>query len=225
MSDSSQPVLELRNVTCAADGHALRGVSLRVHAGEIYFITGESAGLLRVLGLLDAPESGEIILEKRSVSSLSEPERDELRNQRCGFLFAAPFLLAAFSVVENVAMPLFKISRFTPEQARERTDLLLDFTGLTAEAQHSIEDITPFQQHAVSLARALANDPAVLTVERLDLEDPAAFTALLRASCARFGVAVIASVADDFPFEPGDHILMIDAGFVHESTMEGKPLA
>lgn len=225
MSDSSQPVLELRNVTCAAEGHTLRGVSLRFHAGGLYFIKGESAGLLRVLGLLEAPESGEVFLERRNVASLSEPDRDELRNHRCGFLFAAPFLLSAFSLVENVAMPLFKISHFTPEQARERTDMLLDFTGLTAEAQQSIDDITPFQQHAVSLARALANDPAILTVERLELEDSAAFSALLRASCARFGVAVIASVSADFPFEPGDHILAIEAGFVRESIMEGKPLA
>ena len=225
MSDPSQPVLELRNVTCAADGHALRGVSLRLHAGGLYFITGESAGLLRVLGLLDAPESGEVILEKRHLAALAEPERDALRNQRCGFLFASPFLLSAFSVVENVAMPLFKISHLTPEQARERTDLLLDFTGLTVEAQHAIEDLTPLQQHTVSLARALANEPAILTVERLDLEDAAAFTALLRQSAARFGVAIIASVADDFSFEPGDHVLAIEAGKVRASIVEGTPLA
>ena len=230
MSDPSQPVLELRNVTCAADGHALRGVSLRIRAGELYFITGESAGLLRVLGLLDAPESGEVFLEKRNVAALAEPDRDELRNQRCGFLFAAPFLLPGFSVVENVAMPLFKISHFTPEQARERTDMLLEFTGLTDEAQSSIDDITPFQQHAVSLARALANDPAVLTVEALEAafspEDALTFAALLRQSCVRFGVAVIASVAADFSFGPGDHLLAIDdAGVVRESTMERKPLA
>ena len=229
MSDPSQPVLELRNVTCAADGHALRGVSLRIRAGGLYFIVGESAGLLRVLGLLDVPESGEVFLEMRNVASLAEPDRDELRNHRCGFLFASPFLLPGFSVVENVAMPLFKISHFTPEQARERTDMLLDFTGLTDEAQCAIDDITPFQQHAVSLARALANDPAVLTVETLETalapEDALIFATLLRQSCARFGVAVIASASADFPFEPGDHILAIDtSGAVHESIMEGKPL-
>ena len=234
MRDSSQPVLELRNVTCAAEGRTLRGLSLRVHAGALYFITGECAGLraalLRVLGLLDSAESGDVFLEKRNVATLAEPDRDELRNHRCGFLFSAPFLLPGFSVVENVAMPLFKISHFTPEQARERTDLLLEFTGLTAEAQQSIDELTHFQQHAVSLARALANDPAVLTVESLEAaftsEDSARFTTLLRQCCARFGVAVIASVSTGFSFEPGDHILAIDAaGAVRESIMEGKPLA
>ena len=234
MSDSSQPVLELRDVACGADGHALRGLSLRVRAGGFYLITGECAGLhaalQRVLGLVDAPQSGEVFLEKRSVGKLAESDRDEVRNQRCGFLFAAPFLLPAFTVVENVAMPLFKISHVTPEEARERTEMLLEFVGLTLEAQHSIDDLTDFQQHAVALARALANDPAVITAENLETtlapEDATTFTALLRKCCARFGVAVIASGSADFPFEPGDHILAIDGdGVVRESIIEGKPIA
>ena len=214
MSDSSQPVLELRNATCGA----LRGLSLRFHAGVLHLIAGEPAhqrgALLRVLGLFDAPESGEVFLEAQNVAVLAEPERDRIRSERCGFLFAAPFLLPAFTVVENVAMPLFKISRFTPEQARERTDLLLEFTGLTAEAQQPVDELTEFQQHVVSLARALANDPAVITVESLDAlsaGDAASFSALLRRTCARFGVAVIASVPADFPAEPGDCLIALEA--------------
>lgn len=233
MRDSSQPILELRNATCSADGGALRGVSLRVEAGGMYFITGESANqcaaLLRVLGLIDAPETGEVIFETRNIAALAEPDRDELRNLRCGFLFAAPFLLPGFSVVENVAMPLFKIAHFTPEQARERTDLLLEFVGLASSSQQSIDELTRLQAHTVALARALTNEPAVLTVEGLDAdlcdEDSAAFTALLRESCARFGVTIVSVVRADFPFEPGDHILAIDpAGFIRESIMEGKTL-
>jgi lipoprotein-releasing system ATP-binding protein len=186
--------------------------------------------MLRVIGLLDAPESGEVILEARNVSELGETDRDEVRNQRCGFLFSAPFLLPSFSVVENVAMPLFKISRFTPEQARERTDMLLDFVGLTAEAQYPVEELTSLQQQAASLARALANAPAVVTVENLDAtlgsEDAASFATLLRRCCARFGVAVVASVSPVFSFEPGDRLVEIDAaGIVRESTMAATPPA
>ena len=234
MSNPSEPVLELRNVTCGADGHVLRGLSLRFAAGEFHLVTGEPdclrAALLRVLGLLDAPESGDVFLERCNVASLAEAERDEVRNQRCGFLFAAPFLLPSFTVVENVAMPLFKISHFTPEQARERTDLLLDFVGLAAEAQQSVDELTGIQQHAVSLARALANSPAVITVESLDAglapAESASFTALLRQCCTRFGVAVIASVPVGFPGEPGDRIVAIDSGgIVCASIAEGRPLA
>ena len=217
MSDSSQPVLELRNATCGA----LRGLSLRFHAGALHLIAGEPAAqrgaLLRVLGLLDAPESGEVFLEKQNVAALAELDRDRIRSERCGFLFAAPFLLPAFSVVENVAMPLFKISRFSPEQARARTDLLLEFTGLSAEAQQPVDELTDFQQHAVSLARALATDPAVITVESLDAlssADAANFITLLRRACARFGVAVIASVPVDFPVEPADCVIALDANGV-----------
>ena len=234
MSNPSEPVLELRNVTCNADGHALRGVSLRFHAGRFHVVTGEPvclrAALLRVFGLLDAPESGEVFLDHCDVAALAEPERDAVRNQRCGFLFAAPFLLPSFTVVENVAMPLFKISHFTPEQARERTDMLLEFVGLAAEAQQPVDELTGFQQHAVSLARALANAPAVITVESLDAglspAESASFTALLRQCCVRFGVAVIASVPAGFPVESADRIIAIDCGqAVAEPIAEGKPLA
>ena len=219
MSDSFFPVLELRDATCAAEGCALRGLSLSFGAGAFHLVTGEPAALrtalLRVLGLLDAPACGEVFFEGRNVASLAEPARDLIRNQRCGFLFAAPFLLSTFSVVENIAMPLFKISQVNPEQARERTDLLLEFTGLTAAAQMHADELTPYQQHAVSLARALANNPALITVESLDAglatEDAARFAALLRQSCARFGVTIIASAPADFTTEPGDRILALDA--------------
>ena len=219
MSDPFPPVLELRDVTYAADAHALRGLSLGFVAGTFHLVTGGPASvrtaLLRVLGLLDAPVSGEVLFEGCDVASLTEPERDSIRNQRCGFLFAAPFLLRTFTVVENIAMPLFKISQVNPEQARERTELLLDFTGLTAEARRHADELTPWQQHAVSLARALANDPVLITVESLNADlapdESATFAALLRQSCARFGVTVIASAPADFAAEPGDRIIALDA--------------
>ena len=218
MSDPSPPVLELRDVSCAADGVALRGLSLSFDAGAFHLITGGPdnlrTALLRVLGLLDAPASGEVFFEGRAFAALSERDRDEVRNLRCGFLFAAPFLLPTFSVVENIAMPLFKISQVNPEQARERTDLLLAFAGLTAETQRHADELTPFQQHAVSLARALANDPALITVESLSAglppDDTVRFAALLRQSCARFGVTIIASVPAEFAAEAGDHIIALD---------------
>ena len=219
MSDPISPVLELRDATCAADGLALRGLSLSFDAGAFHLVTGGPdllrAALLRVLGLLDPPASGEVFFEGRVFAALSERDRDEVRNLRCGFLFAAPFLLPTFSVVENIAMPLFKISQVNPEQARERTDLLLEFAGLTAEAQRHADELTPFQQHAASLARALANDPALITVESLNAglapEDAAHFAALLRQSCVRFGVTIIASAPADFAAEPGDRIIALDA--------------
>ena len=102
--------------------------------------------------------------------------------------------------------------------------------GLAADAQQPVDELTGFQQHAVSLARALANAPAVITVESLDAglatAEAASFTALLRRCCTRFGVAIIASVPAGFAEEPGDRIIAIDAGrVVCESIAEGKPLA
>ena len=230
MSDPSPAVLEARNVACSAEGHALRGLSQRIDASAFHLITGGPAclrgALLRVFGLLDVPASGKIFFEGCDVASLPEPERDRIRNLRCGFLFAAPFLLPTFSVIENIAMPHFKISQVNPEQARERADLLLDFAGLLADAQRPAEELAPYQQHAVSLARALANEPAVITVESLDNglapEDAARFSGLLRQCCTRFGVAVIGSASGNFATEPGDCVIDIAPA---AALFEGKPPA
>ena len=109
-------VLEIRGVSCAS------GIGLPVRAdfapGRFHVLVGEAGGdssaRLRVLGLLDVPESGEVVVEGVATRGLDEEARAELRAQRFGFVFAAPFLLASFSVIENVAMPLFKISQVGP---------------------------------------------------------------------------------------------------------------
>src|SRR4029079_16365384 len=97
MSAPPDPVLELRHATCrAADGAAPRGLSLSFPPASVHLLTGEAGSgrneLLRMLGLLEPPETGEVLFEGRLTSALTALERDEIRSQRCGFLFAAPFL-------------------------------------------------------------------------------------------------------------------------------------
>ncbi len=230
MSAASDPVLELRAAACAA---AAPGLSLSFARGTFTVLTGEPgsgrAALLRLLGLLDAPATGEVLLEGRPTAALREPERDELRSQRCGFLFTAPFLLATFTVVENVAMPLFKISHVNPEEARVRTDRLLDFVGLTSVAQDPAGTLAPFEQHAVSLARALANDPAIITVESLETslspDEAARFTGLLQRTCGHFGVTVIATAPTDFAAATADRVIELANGaVVRDSLLTSEPL-
>jgi lipoprotein-releasing system ATP-binding protein len=179
-----------------------------------------------MLGLLEPPLAGEVLFEGRPTARWTERERDEIRSQRCGFLFAAPFLLSGFSLIENIAMPLFKISHVNPEQARERSERLLDFVGLKGTAQQSANGLTAFQQHTVALARALANEPALITAENLETalppDETAQFAALLRQACARFGVTIIASASTHFPSESADRVIAIDAsGIVRDSLPAG----
>jgi len=179
----------------------LRGVALAIEAGRFTLLSGPAGSgaglLLRILGLLDRPDAGEVWFESRPTSSLDDAARLGLRNHAFGFVFAEPFLLDSFSVAENVAMPLFKISGFDVEQARIRTAQVLDFAGLAGVADCPIAELSVLDHHKLSLARALANAPQVLIAEDAGLQlspgDLADFAVLLRSAPGLLGVAVIAT--------------------------------
>ncbi len=191
---------------------------------------GEGNALLRVLGLLDLPESGEVFVEGRETRTLDEEARAGLRAQRFGFVFAAPFLLTSFTVIENVAMPLFKVSQVEPEEARRRTERLLEFVGLADAAEATIDDLTPGACFHVALARGLVNQPAVLFVEHLDGalagEELANFAALLRRLPVELGTTVVATASSAFAVEKGDRVLGIVRGeVVRDSALLPEPEA
>ncbi len=208
--------------------------ALRFTAGTFTILAGDSesgaAELLRVIGLLDVPSDGEVLIEGRATAGLAEHERESLRNQRCGYLFAAPFLLPTFTVLENVAMPLFKISNVDPAEARLRTDLLLEFAGLSAEAQSCATELPLFEQHVVSLARALGNKPALLVVESLNAglsRDVAGrLAAIFRRAAEHFSVAVVAAAPREFPVGDAHRVIRMEGGEVREDlSLEEKPIA
>lgn len=225
---TDQPTISLRAVSCAS-GFGLP-VSADFAPARFHLLSGESGGLLRVLGLLDLPESGEVLVEGRATAVLDEPARAELRAQRFGFVFAAPFLLTSFSVIENVAMPIFKISQVEPDEARRRSDRLLAFADMAEAAEAPIEDLSLRAQYHVAVARGLANGPAVLFVENLDGAlagtELAGFAALLRRVPAEFGTTVIATASSPFPVEKGDRVLEFARGvIVRDSLLQPEPEA
>jgi ABC-type ATPase involved in cell division len=213
-------VLELRDVSCRRGPAAVCGIDLAFAPGSFSLLTGAADSghelLLRLLGLLEIPDTGVVLLEGAPVPANPEEARVKLRDRRLGFVFAAPFLLPAFSVIENVAMPLFKLSDVDPTQARSRSEALLDFVGLLEREQALCGTLAPFEQHRVSLARALVNEPAALLIENLDAaladEELRAFTALLRQCVTRFGVAVLATATASFPSEPADRVIELADG-------------
>lgn len=220
MGETPQSVLEVRDLVCQRDGLTLRVPHAAFVRDAFHLIVGESGAghelLVRVLGLLEAADAGEVWLEGAPASALAEDARLRLRERRLGFLFTAPFLLPAFSVIENVAMPLFKIFEVEPEEARRRSEAALEFAGLLDLAQTPCEELSPFDQRRASLARALASEPAALLIEGLDHtlagDDLRAFAALLRQAGPRLGVAVIAAVSREFPVEDGDRVLAVNDG-------------
>jgi len=218
------------------DLHCQRG-PLAVHAGELDFarpgfhaIRGAASSgheiLLRVLGLLEVPESGEVFVEGATTRELTDAARLKLRERRLGFVFAAPFLLPAFTVIENVAMPLFKIADVEAAEARLRSEVLLELVALADESGTACTDLSPLQQHRVALARALVNEPAAVLIENLDTaladEDLRAFTALLRLAAKRLGVAVVATVSPDFTPAHGDRLVDVTDGFAVASELSPR---
>jgi ABC-type lipoprotein export system ATPase subunit len=232
VSTRPPPILEARNVCCLRDGSAtLRDISLTIDPASFNVLIGEVGSgknlLLRVLGLLETPELGEVFVEGRPTTPLSADARADMRNLHFGYLFAAPFLLAAFSAVENVAMPFFRISHVDPPHARVRSEELLGFVDLQTAAQVPVGELTLGQQLRVSLARSLVNRPVALFVENLDTlldgDESHRFNALLRLTCARFSTAIVATASPHFHVEKDDRRIELVIGTVAgDSRLMGK---
>ncbi|MDP9291488.1 MAG: ATP-binding cassette domain-containing protein [Verrucomicrobiota bacterium] len=171
--------------------------------------------LLRLFGQLEAPDAGDILVGELSTRDLDVAARAALRNERFGFVFSAPFLLPSFSVIENIAMPLFKISAATIEEARSKTRGLLDFVGLRDCDWVPVDQLSLLDQQRVSLARALANWPEFLLVEDIDAHlrgpDLDQFTGLLGLAAVELKTLVICTGATDL-VAGGAHSIEMRAG-------------
>ena len=147
---------------------ALRGVSLRVEAGELVTIMGPSGSgkstLLQLLGALDKPTAGSLLLDGRELSGLSERERTRVRSKDVGFVFQAFNLIPTLTARENVDAAMVPLGG-TRADRRERSAKLLDRVGLASRASHLPSRLSGGEQQRVALARALANEPRVILAD------------------------------------------------------------
>ncbi len=159
---------------------ALRGVSLDVQRGEIVCLMGPSGSgkttLLNILGGLEEPSRGHVIVDGENVVALSEDRLSELRLVKMGFVFQNYNLLANFTAQENVEVPMALAG--LPKRARRRkAEKLLESVGLSDRAQHYPSELSGGQQQRVAIARALANDPPILIGDEItgDLDSVTGF--------------------------------------------------
>ena len=165
---SSLPVLELRGVsrsygTGPTEVPVLHGVDFALHAGEAVAIVGPSGSgkstLMHVLGLLDAPSSGAVLMQGRPVAGLADDRLAELRNRHVGFVYQFHHLLREFTALENVLMPAW-LAAATPAQRAAhltRATQLLAQVGLAHRLHHLPSQLSGGEQQRVALARALMN--------------------------------------------------------------------
>ncbi|MDH5722436.1 MAG: ABC transporter ATP-binding protein, partial [Alphaproteobacteria bacterium] len=143
----------------------LNGVNLRISAGEITALIGPSGSgkstLLHILGLLDTPSAGQIIVGGRDVTKASDIIRTELRGQYIGFIYQFHHLLPEFTAQENVAMPQIIAGKTLGQANKKAKDLLVQL-GLEHRLNHRPATLSGGEQQRVAIARALANDPYLL---------------------------------------------------------------
>jgi lipoprotein-releasing system ATP-binding protein len=152
----------------AAELEVLMDVDLAVRRGEVVAIVGESGAgkstLLHLLGVLDEPTGGEIVLDGQSYAALSSQGRDVLRNEKLGFVFQFHHLLREFTALENVMMPLM-IAGVNDGAARSRAEEMLARVGMAGRMAHRPAQLSGGEQQRCAVARAVVNDPRVVLAD------------------------------------------------------------
>lgn len=170
MSKALLEVVDLEKIYHQGDENLtiFKGLDLKIEPGEIVALVGASGAgkstLLQLVGLLDKPTSGKILMSERDVSSLDDEQRTLLRRHYLGFVYQFHYLQPEFSAVENVIIP--QMIRDVPyAQAYARAAEILGTMGLSHRLEHRPARLSGGEQQRVAIARALANDPKVLLAD------------------------------------------------------------
>ncbi len=148
---------------------ALRGVTLDLHRGEFTALVGPSGAgkstLLHLVGCIDEPDSGRVLVEGRDVAALSDDARSRLRNQKIGFIFQSFNLVPVLTVRENVELPLLLQAGVPPRARAERVRQAIEDVGLAPQAQQLPDRLSGGQRQRVAIARALVTTPLLVLAD------------------------------------------------------------
>lgn len=185
--------------------NALRSVNLTVNRGEYIALQGPSGSgkttLLNILGCLDRPTSGRVVIDGTDVSKMSEKELANIRGTKMGFVFQAFNLIPILNALENVELPMEHNRNLTRAEKRSKARELLKLVGLATREEHQPDELSAGEQQRVAIARALANDPAIILADEptgnLDSKKGKHIMKLLGDLNSKLGTTIVAVTHDD----------------------------
>ncbi len=208
---------------------ALRGLDLNINSGEFVGIVGPSGSgkstLMHIIGALDIPDQGSVLLDGRDISEYDEDELADLRGNKVGFVFQTFNLIHTLSSLDNVALPL-TFHGVERTQREERAAELLEMVGLGDRLDHKPAELSGGEQQRVSIARALINDPDILLADEptgnLDSETGKDIMELIKGLNKNRGMTTVVVTHNPRDAEYADRIVnMIDGTIRNGQTEEG----
>lgn len=211
--------------------HALRDIDLVLERGEFAAVWGPSgsgkSSLLNLIGLIDQPSSGQLLLQGRELAALSDRQRAELRNRHIGFVFQSFNLIPVLSALENVMLPLH-LRRLGRVEARARAARLLHDVGLAEHMDKRPDHLSGGQRQRVAIARALVNEPDIVIADEptanLDAENSQRIVGLMRTLNRERGVSFLFSTHDPRLIHQVDRLIRLEDGVLHNTAAQNTVL-
>ena len=224
--EDTSPMVETRGLSRDYDMpagavHAVIDVNIQVGRGQLVALRGRSGSgkttLLSMLGALDRPTSGSVVVDGLAISEMPESELIPFRRQKLGFIFQAFGLLPVLSAAENVEVPL-RLVRAEPRERDRRVRELLDLVGLAGRTNHRPHELSGGEQQRVAIARALANHPDLLLADeptgQLDSRTGRAIMIVLQELVRSEGVTAIVATHDTGLIDLADRVIELSDGRV-----------
>ncbi len=210
--------------------HAVKGVSFSIEKGDFISIAGPSGSgkstILNMIGLIDKPSAGEVLIEGKPTSGLSDKELTRLRHEVLGFIFQSFNLIPVLNVWENIEFPLLLgKTKVAPEDKKEWIDWLIAEVGLGEWRNHKPNELSGGQRQRVAIARALVTKPGIVLADEptanLDSSTGEQIIELMKKINRELNTTFIFSTHDAKIVDVADHIIRLKDGLIVENRRRG----